>query len=69
MQSLQRCDLLPGAPGTFHPASKHAVKGLTKTEAPEAAGNQVAGHIDRLASNASSQFTKGEVWLVGPPYL
>jgi hypothetical protein len=39
MQSLQLCDLLPGAPRAFHSASKNAVKGL-KAEALEAAGNQ-----------------------------
>jgi hypothetical protein len=42
MQSFQRYDLLPGVPGAFHFASKHAVKELTKAEVLEAAGNQVA---------------------------
>jgi hypothetical protein len=50
MQSLQRCDLLPGAPTAFHSASK---KGLRKAEALEAAGNQVAARIDCLARRAA----------------
>ena len=53
MQSLQRCDLLPTAPRAFHSALKHAVKGLTKAEALEAAGNQVAARIDYLARRAA----------------
>jgi hypothetical protein len=53
MQSLQRCDLLPGAPRAFRSARKHVVKGLTKAEALEAAGNQVAAHIDCLARRAA----------------
>ena len=62
MQSLQRCDLLPGAPRAFHPASMHAVKGLTKAEALEAAGNQVAAHIDCLARRAAPSRRR---WLSG----
>jgi hypothetical protein len=53
MQSLQRCDLLPGAPRAFHSAGKHALKGLTKAEAREAAGNLVAARIDYLARRAA----------------
>jgi hypothetical protein len=53
MQSLQRCDLLPGAPRAFHSADKHAAKGLTKAEAMEAAGNQVTTRIDYLAKRVA----------------
>jgi hypothetical protein len=53
MQSLQRCDLLPGALRALHSAGKHAMKGLTKAEALEAAGNQVAARIDYLARRAA----------------
>jgi hypothetical protein len=53
MQSLQRCDLPPGAPRAIHSASKHAVKGPTKAGALEAAGNQVAARIGYLARRAA----------------
>ena len=49
MQTLQRCDVPPGAPKAAYAASKHVVRGPTKAEALEAAGNQVAARIGFLA--------------------
>ena len=57
MQSLQRCDLPPGAPRAIHSASKHAVKGPTKAGALEAAGNQVAP-VSVISPGAQPQSTE-----------